>query len=158
MADSFFLETARGFRSRILVQRDDIEAARRLPAGLAQELAQAGFFRLSLPAAYGGLDLAPTEALAVFEELARADASVAWCATNSSRPDLARASPIRRCCPNRAIGFHRFPASSPASARWRSASPAPPSTPSSRSPSRRRRSARARSSARTTARKPGCLK
>jgi alkylation response protein AidB-like acyl-CoA dehydrogenase len=73
------LEMARTFRPLILEQRDLIETSRRLPEELARELARAGFFRIFLPEAYGGLDLAPMEGLAVFEELARADASVAWC-------------------------------------------------------------------------------
>jgi alkylation response protein AidB-like acyl-CoA dehydrogenase len=47
-------------------------------------LARAGFFRLFLPAAYGGLDLSPVEAMQVYEELARADASVAWCVWNGN--------------------------------------------------------------------------
>ena len=37
------------------------------------------FFRIFLPAAYGGHDLTPMDGIAVFEELAKADASVAWC-------------------------------------------------------------------------------
>ncbi len=84
MPDGALLETARGFRARILAERDDIEAARRLLEPLARDLARAGFFRLYLPAAYGGLDLAPGEALEIFEELARADASVAWCVWNAN--------------------------------------------------------------------------
>ena len=78
------LETARTVRPLILEQRDLIETSRRLPEELARELARAGFFRIFLPEAYGGLDLAPMEGLAVFEELARADASVAWCAWNGN--------------------------------------------------------------------------
>jgi len=64
--------------------RNAIEASRRLPEGLTSELARAGFFRMFLPAAYGGLDLAPMDGLAVFEELAKADASVAWCVWNGN--------------------------------------------------------------------------
>jgi len=78
------IEVARALRPRIRVEADRIERERRLPAGLARELADAGLFRLSLPAAYGGLDLAPAESIAVFEELARADASVAWCVWNGN--------------------------------------------------------------------------
>jgi alkylation response protein AidB-like acyl-CoA dehydrogenase len=92
------LEVARIFRPRILAERDHIEASRRLPENLARELAQAGFFRIVLPRAYGGLDLTPMEAMEVFEELARADASVAWCVWNGNThwtaaqlfPDTAR--------------------------------------------------------------------
>jgi alkylation response protein AidB-like acyl-CoA dehydrogenase len=47
-------------------------------------LAQQGFFRLFLPEAYGGLDLAPIEGLEVLEELGRHDASVAWCVWNGN--------------------------------------------------------------------------
>jgi indole-3-acetate monooxygenase len=78
------LEVARSFRPRLLAERDRIEAARRLPEDLARELAHAGFFRIFLPAAYGGLDLTPVDAMEVFEELARADASVAWCVWNGN--------------------------------------------------------------------------
>jgi len=78
------LEIARTLRPRILMQRDRIESARRVPDDLARALAQAGLFRVYLPETYGGLDLAPTEAMAVFEELARADASVAWCVWNGN--------------------------------------------------------------------------
>jgi indole-3-acetate monooxygenase len=71
------LEVARSFRPRILAERDHLEATRRLPEELARDLAHAGFFRIFLPKPYGGLDLTPMEAMEVFEELARADASVA---------------------------------------------------------------------------------
>src|ERR1700745_2950559 len=82
--DNSLLEVARRFRPRILAERDRIEAARRLPEDLARDLARAGFFRISLPEAYGGLDLTPMEAMEVFEDLARADASVAWCVWNGN--------------------------------------------------------------------------
>ena len=78
------LATAREFRPHILSRRDAIEASRRLPEDLARELARAGFFRIFLPAAYGGLDLTPMEGITIFEELAKADASVAWCVWNGN--------------------------------------------------------------------------
>jgi alkylation response protein AidB-like acyl-CoA dehydrogenase len=78
------LDTARALRPRILAERERIEAGRRLPEELTRELARQGFFRIFLPKAYGGLDLAPTEGLEVLEELARADASVAWCVWNGN--------------------------------------------------------------------------
>src|ERR1700752_1007949 len=78
------LEVARSLRARILAERDRIEASRRLPDDIARELSHAGFFRIFLPAAYGGLDLTPMEGLEIFEELARADASVAWCVWNGN--------------------------------------------------------------------------
>jgi len=78
------LEAATALRPRILGARDRLESDRRLPDDLARELARAGFFRIFLPAAYGGLDLSPVEAIDIYEELARADASVAWCIWNGN--------------------------------------------------------------------------
>lgn len=78
------LESAKAFRPRILAERDRTETGRRLPDDLTRALARAGFFRIFLPSAYGGLDLDPIEAMEVFEELARADASVAWCVWNGN--------------------------------------------------------------------------
>src|ERR1700740_824220 len=78
------LAAARDFRPRVIAQRDAIETSRRLPDDLARELAHGGFFRIFLPAAYGGLDLTPMDGIAVFEELAKADASVAWCVWNGN--------------------------------------------------------------------------
>jgi indole-3-acetate monooxygenase len=83
-AGSPLVEAAREFRPRILAERERIEAGRRLPEDLTRELARAGFFRIFLPAVYGGLDLSPVEAMEVYEELARADASVAWCVWNGN--------------------------------------------------------------------------
>jgi indole-3-acetate monooxygenase len=83
-AGSPLVEAARAFRTRILAERERIEAGRRLPEDLTRELARAGFFRIFLPAVYGGLDLGPVEAMEVYEELARADASVAWCVWNGN--------------------------------------------------------------------------
>jgi indole-3-acetate monooxygenase len=78
------LKIARASRPRILKERELIEAGRRIPKDLADDLARAGFFRIFLPRPYGGLDLTPMEAMEVFEELAQADASVAWCVWNGN--------------------------------------------------------------------------
>ena len=83
-ANSTLLQFARALRPHIIAERDRIETARRIPEDIAQDLAGAGFFRIFLPEAYGGLDLAPMQAMEIFEELARADASVAWCVWNSN--------------------------------------------------------------------------
>src|SRR5262249_23575790 len=82
--DDGLLQAARALRPRILAERDRIEAARRLPEDLSRALAQAGVFRIFLPRADGGLDLDPIEGLEILEELARADASVAWCVWNGN--------------------------------------------------------------------------
>jgi alkylation response protein AidB-like acyl-CoA dehydrogenase len=79
-----FLAATQALRARIASQRDAIETSRRLPEEIGRDLAQAGFFRIFLPAAYGGLDMTPMDGIAVFEELAGADASVAWCVWNGN--------------------------------------------------------------------------
>ena len=81
---SDLLEVARLLGRRITTERERIETARRLPEDLARDLAGAGFFRMSVPADYGGLDLSPAVALEVLEELARTDASLAWCVWNGN--------------------------------------------------------------------------
>src|SRR5262249_61814611 len=78
------IEAARALRPRILADRQRIESGRRLPVDLARELASVGFFRIYLPEAYGSLDLTPMAATEIFEELARADASVASCVSNGT--------------------------------------------------------------------------
>src|SRR5215472_8386348 len=78
------LKVARSLRPRILAERDRVDLARRLPEDFTRELARAGFFRIYRPAAYGGLDLTPMAAMEIFDELARGDASVAWCVWNGN--------------------------------------------------------------------------
>lgn len=56
----------------------EIEAARRLPGDLLDELTVAGCFRLLRPTASGGMGADLPGAMRVFETLARADASVGW--------------------------------------------------------------------------------
>jgi alkylation response protein AidB-like acyl-CoA dehydrogenase len=56
-----------------------IEGDRRLPGELVRALRDAGLFRLSVPRAYGGPEVDPLTIARVVEELAVADASVAWC-------------------------------------------------------------------------------
>jgi alkylation response protein AidB-like acyl-CoA dehydrogenase len=73
------LAVARALGPRSVAERAHIEVGRRLPEELARKLARQGFFRIFLPEAYGGLDLTPTQGLEVLEELARFDASIAWC-------------------------------------------------------------------------------
>lgn len=62
----------------------EIEAARRLPADIAQEMARAGVFRLFIPQDIGGLEADLLDGWAVIEHLAEAEASVGWCAMIAS--------------------------------------------------------------------------
>jgi alkylation response protein AidB-like acyl-CoA dehydrogenase len=63
-----------------LIERADaIETARRLPRDLSDRFAKAGFYRMCVPEAYGGLELPPAETMRTVETLASADGACAWC-------------------------------------------------------------------------------
>jgi alkylation response protein AidB-like acyl-CoA dehydrogenase len=57
----------------------EIEAARRLPRDLVDDLAAAGLFHGLVPSDLGGRDRGPVEVALAVERLAQADASTAWC-------------------------------------------------------------------------------
>lgn len=61
-----------------------IEAERRLPPALAQELMRTGIFRMGVPRAYGGPELDPMSQVRIVEELARIEGSVGWLSMISS--------------------------------------------------------------------------
>jgi alkylation response protein AidB-like acyl-CoA dehydrogenase len=73
------LTLARAMADEVRERADEIERARRLPADLSRRLAEAGFYRMCVPAVYGGLELPPAETMQSVEALARADGSCAWC-------------------------------------------------------------------------------
>jgi len=71
--------TAQSLVEEIARRANEIEAARRLPADLAQKFAAAGLFRMLLPPALGGHQTPPAELAQALETLGQADASAAWC-------------------------------------------------------------------------------
>src|SRR5262249_23575393 len=75
----------------------EIEDRRELPAAIRTGLIERGFFRLLLPRSLGGAELLPGAYVPVIEEIAKTDASTAWCInqTNGGRmgaPYLDRAA------------------------------------------------------------------
>jgi indole-3-acetate monooxygenase len=93
------LQAARELAPKIDGARPDIERDRQIPAELVDAMGAAGLFSLWLPKALGGPELDLVDYVRVVEELARADGSVAWCATVASchsriagylQPDVAR--------------------------------------------------------------------
>ena len=70
---------ARALSGFLREKSDAIEEARRLPGEVAARLRQAGMFRLMMPQELGGPEMRPAEQVEVIEELAKANASAAWC-------------------------------------------------------------------------------
>ena len=63
---------------------DEIEKARRLPDELVDRLKRAGAFRALIPSRFGGLQTEFVEYMEVIHQLARADASTAWCVNQAA--------------------------------------------------------------------------
>jgi alkylation response protein AidB-like acyl-CoA dehydrogenase len=72
------LEAVRGLTPEIAERADEIEKAKVVPADLLKRLADAGAFRMFVPRQYGGEEMSLPEAMAVIEEVSRADASTGW--------------------------------------------------------------------------------
>jgi indole-3-acetate monooxygenase len=78
------LDNVRALLPEIEARAEEIEQAREVPRDLAEKLRSAGVFRRYVPRSHGGDEMWPDEGLTVIEELARADASVAWVAAVGS--------------------------------------------------------------------------
>jgi alkylation response protein AidB-like acyl-CoA dehydrogenase len=74
-----YIERARALAPRIEAAAPQADRDRRLPDELMAALHEAGLFRLLLPRAYGGAEVDPMTFLGVIEEIAKVDASTAWC-------------------------------------------------------------------------------
>jgi alkylation response protein AidB-like acyl-CoA dehydrogenase len=73
------LQRARALAPRIAAAAAEIERRREVPEAIATALIAAGFYRLLLPRSLGGAELLPAAYVPVIEEIAKADASTAWC-------------------------------------------------------------------------------
>ncbi len=78
------LNNVRALVPEIKARAEEIEQARAVPRDLAEQLRSAGVFRRYVPRTHGGDEMWPDEGLTVIEELAAADASVAWVAAVGS--------------------------------------------------------------------------
>jgi alkylation response protein AidB-like acyl-CoA dehydrogenase len=72
------LERVRLLGPDITERAPEIEAGRRVPPALVDQLREAGCFRLIRPTSHGGVGASLPEAMRVFETLARADGSTGW--------------------------------------------------------------------------------
>ena len=82
---------ARQMRSLIEGSAPAIEQGRQVTAEVQAALHDAKLFRLYLPRTYGGEEVEPATFVAVVEEIAKADASTAWCVAQASGCSLAAA-------------------------------------------------------------------
>src|SRR5580658_5094657 len=74
-----YVERARQLGPMIEAAADEIERRRDLPESIVAALAERGLFRLLLPRSLGGAEVPPAAYVPVVEEVAKHDASVAWC-------------------------------------------------------------------------------
>jgi len=74
-----YLRRAQELGPELEAAAEEIERRRELPEAIVQALIERGLFRLLLPGALGGAELRPAAYVAVIEEVAKHDASVAWC-------------------------------------------------------------------------------
>ena len=77
--DLDYLRRAQELGPELAAAGEDIERRRELPEAIVEALIERGLFRLLLPRALGGAELRPAAYVAVIEEVAKHDASTAWC-------------------------------------------------------------------------------
>jgi len=75
---------ARALAPVIAAAAPRIEANRELPADLVDALHEARLWRMLLPRSYGGDEVSPVDYVQAIEEIAKADASTAWCIGQTS--------------------------------------------------------------------------
>jgi alkylation response protein AidB-like acyl-CoA dehydrogenase len=78
-AEKQLLDAARDLKSQIESFAHVIDRNRRLPETLVASLARAGLFRMIVPRSLGGCEASLPVVTEVLEEIAKADASTAWC-------------------------------------------------------------------------------
>jgi alkylation response protein AidB-like acyl-CoA dehydrogenase len=79
-----FLGRARELAPELAAAADEIERRRELPEPVVNALVERGLFRMLLPRSLGGAELLPADFVPVIEEIAKADASTAWCLNQAS--------------------------------------------------------------------------
>ena len=82
---------AQALRSVIESAGQRIEQGRELPQDIRNALHEARIFRLLLPRTYDGEEVEPATFVAAVEEIAKADASTAWCMAQGSGCSMAAA-------------------------------------------------------------------
>ena len=73
------VERARALAPLIVREADEIERTRRLTSAVTQALIENGLYRALLPKSFGGIEASLEAFMLMQEEIAKADASTAWC-------------------------------------------------------------------------------
>ena len=73
------VDRARALAPVITRDADEIERTRRLTEPVVSALIENGLYRALLPQSLGGAEAPPEVFMQVLEEIAKADASTAWC-------------------------------------------------------------------------------
>jgi alkylation response protein AidB-like acyl-CoA dehydrogenase len=73
------IERARALQPLIAREADEIERSRRLTPPVVSALIENGLYRALLPQSFGGAETPPEIFMQMLEEIAKADASTAWC-------------------------------------------------------------------------------
>jgi indole-3-acetate monooxygenase len=74
-----YLQRARNFSPELAAAAAEIERERELPESVVAAMVERGLFRMLLPRSVGGAELLPAPYVRVVEEIAKGDASAAWC-------------------------------------------------------------------------------
>src|SRR5580658_120911 len=73
------VERARALAPLIAREADEIERTRRLTQPVVAALIENGLYRVLLPQSFGGAEAPPEIFMQMLEEVAKVDASTAWC-------------------------------------------------------------------------------
>src|SRR5439155_17431804 len=79
-----YLACVRELAPALAAAGDEIDRRRELPESIVDALVERGLFRLLLPHSLDGAELLPPQYVPIIEELARIDASTAWCVNQNS--------------------------------------------------------------------------
>jgi 3-hydroxy-9,10-secoandrosta-1,3,5(10)-triene-9,17-dione monooxygenase len=92
IAPEELLERARNLRPIVEAQVEETEKLTRISEDLHRRFEQAGFYRMLMPKRYGGLETDLATYVKVWMEIARGDASAAWCGCLAANHALQLAS------------------------------------------------------------------
>src|SRR5260370_32402949 len=90
--DIDYLQRAREFVPELTAAAPQIERQRELPEAVVAAMVERGFFRMLLPRSLGGAELLPARYVQIVEEIAKADASTAWCLNQGAGCSMTAAS------------------------------------------------------------------